>query len=1732
MNLLSYCQSRGLLFLTMLGLVPGYQAAAQAPTITSRTPARNAVAAPRVGPVTIMFSGPVGAATTGNIRMFGNLGQGPGAGAVSGGGTAAISLQPTRPFAPGEQLVVTVPATVLGTNGTAARREVYQFTAAAGTGPADFSGGPTLPLPAQPNGVTAGDVDNDGDVDLLTANGTASLYLNDGSGGFTSGPAVAAPAGSSIASVTLADVDGDGSLDLLTAGIGFFEVWRNTGGGSFARHGSLVINDVPGAPVTADLDADGDLDLLLPLRATSVMAVRLNDGTGLFGGTTNIPMSAGQGFSPPAVADVDGDGDLDFMAAISGNFTNGLVNVRLNAGNGTFTNAPNLISGALSNGVALGDLDGDGDADLVVSNQIRDANVLLNNGNGTFASAPDVPTGGQTYNLALADVDGDQDLDLLLTLGTNSLAVRLNDGTGHFPTVRTVPVGNSAGLAVADLDGDQALDVAVAQYQASVLGVFFNQLPAPTITGFAPASGAVGTSVSIAGTGFLTTAAVLFNGLAASFVINGSGSLTATVPAGASSGPITVSTLGGTATSATSFTVTGPPAPVVLTRSPARYATAAPGPVALTFSLPIAAGTAGELRVWGSRSGGRRGGPVSGGGTTALSLTPAPAFAPGEAVQVTVPPGLHGSNGAAARPEVYQFTTAAGPGSAQFAAGGNVQALVDPAFMQPADLDGDGDLDLLVSIATGIRIFNNDGHGTFSPGPMVATFTRAQFPTRADLATTDLDNDGDLELVSAGGYFYRNNGSNWAGTTIAALSGTNRVKVGDVDADGDLDLLGIDASSGEGRLALNDGTGAFSAAPRLPLGSGTSDIELADVDADGDLDLLSANRTDNTVTLYRNSGRGAFGASELLANAPLLVDLEAADLDGDGDADLVFASQYDPGNLSNFNTVGVRLNDGLGHFSGTTQVMAYYNLSELTLADLNGDARPDILLAASNQLRFSLNDGSGGFAPVSSLSLGNGNPAFLSAADYNGDGTLDLAGIYLGIGPSTPLLFFNQPAPPDITGFTPPFGLPGTVVTVTGHNFINVTGVQLNGQGVPGFVVNSPTSFTFTVPPGATSGYIVVNTPGGGASSPQPFNVTNVPPDLVVSSSQNVQGIYNDVTVTGTGVAYLTGPLTVTGTLTVMSGGQLNTGCQPLTGPGSFVLLGGATLDICDPAGITLSGATGAVQVAGPRTYSPRAFYRYSGAQAQVTGPGLPAQVERLSLANTAGLTLSQPLALTTLLRLSRGTLSTNGQALTLLSTASRQAWVENLAGEVQGDATVLRFIFPFPNPGLGYRHFSAPIGNARVSSLATPGFIPVVNFAYNGAASPGIITPYPTVYGYDPGRLSSSPAAGLSDFDKGWFSPASLSSALVTGLGYTVNLAAGQAVAFTGRLTNGDVTLPLARPATPVADGGWQLIGNPYPSPFDWSLVDYPAGLELALYVYRSTSQYGGSYARYVNGIGNPVVDVGQAFFVRVRQPGSTVSLTLSNDARRIDLGPAQFSRGTADRRPRLHLRLADAAGRADETIVYFEAGASPGFDGAFDAHQLAPNTGGEPSVWTVASGGETLGISGLPPLGTGPVRVSLGLALPQAGTFTFAAPTQLNTAGLSAWLDDAVTGRTVRLTGATTYRFTAAAGTLVGRFALRFAPAYVLASAAGRLAEGMSLYPNPAREQLTVLVPPVAGGAPAFTVELLNILGQVVARGQGPLQASGGQCRLPLMGRAAGLYLVRIRVGETLVSRPVMVE
>ena len=1084
-------------------------------------------------------------------------------------------------------------------------------------------------------------------------------------------------------------------------------------------------------------------------------------------------------------------------------------------------------------------------------------------------------------------------------------------------------------------------------------------------------------------------------------------------------------------------------------------------PVEVRFSQNLTAGSESALRVFSSQRGGLR---TNTSGVTTLNnnqLTFAPGFdfRPGETVRVGVTTAARSSAGALAKPLLFQFTAAATGGFGTFSGGSDPGVGSNPYNVTVADVDNDGDLDLLSPTFGGssVSVRLNNGSGTFGGGsdPGVGSQPRS-------VTTADIDGDGDLDLLTANynansvSVRFNNGSGTFSGTTDYNVgSQPQSIATADLDGDGDLDFLVANGASDNVMVRMNDGAGSFSGGSTITVGSLPFNVQTGDVDGDGDLDLLTANwgASSNTVSIRLNNGNGTFtgGSDPVLASRPRWVSL--GDLDGDDDLDLLSA---------NFgsNNASVRFNNGSGTFSGGTEYATGTGPTSISAADLDGDNDLDMVVVNfnSSDVTVRLNNGSGNFGNSSTVLVGT-NPNGVATADVDNDGDLD-------------------------------------------------------------FLAANFASATISVR----------------------LNQLSALPDLVVSTPQNVKGTYGNVTITGpatggAGTATLTGGLTVVGTLTVQNGGTLLTNCQPLVGSGNFVLAAGGTLGICDAAGIEATGNVGSVQLTGTRSFSNDASYIYNGTVAQVTGGALPSQVRNLSTTNANTVTLNGPETVMQVLTVAgAGNLVLNGRTLTLPSDATGTALVVNSGtGSVQGStALVQRYIDPSVNSGPGYRHYAAPVSNSTVADLATTGFAPVLNGNYNTSATPGTTTPFPTVYGYEQGRVATA-TNNLSAFDKGWFSPAAASDALNVGQGYTVNIDATQKVDFAGSLNTGTYALPLARTAgATAADGGWALVGNPYPAPLDWRLVTAADlnNIDGAMYVFESSSQYNGSYRAYTNGVGGPSSFIGssQGFFVRVSAGQTAGTLTFRN-AQRVTSYATQvpLRRGTADARPLVQLNLQGNTGPTDALFVYAEAGATAGIDARFDAVKMANSTG--LNLASVPANTPLLVIDGRDQL-TPATVIKLSVGVPAAGTYTLRAEQLLNLpAPLEAYLYDAQTGQQINLRQQASYAFSVSAQEArqaqASRFELRFGPAAgPLATATANGAADLVLYPNPAHGQFTVALPKLTGTAVPAT--LFNSLGQPVRT----LALSATGTTIDVSNLAKGVYTLQTVVGTTPLVKRVVVD
>ena len=735
------------------------------------------------------------------------------------------------------------------------------------------------------NALGIGDFDRDGDLDVFGSNpgGTSWTYFNDGRGDFhlicpTLRACPTVQGGLLTQAVLVVDINGDKNLDLILA----------TASNGFTANGQtrLLLGDGQGGfrDVTASnmpVDKDDTMDL--------------------------------------ALGDVDGDGDLDLVLANGSLDDKSAAHPRqtrlyLNNGKGVFTdvtlsNMP--VDADFSQAVFLGDLDGDGDLDIVLGNghpwlraKGQKNKVYINDGKGKFVDASKSWGLGRSEvsnDLLLIDLDGDGDLDLLeangdMTQGAQN-RVYLNQGKtqGFRELYGAIPQESSFSttLAVADLDSDGKLDLYVGNFRS----------PDRILLG------------------------------------NGRGAFTK------------------------------PAKPLIIEDG---YA---------TMSVKIA-----DLDADGN-----------------LDI-------------------ICGNRG-----EGIRLILGLGKGEFLETSTGRLFPSRKPGIRASAlaDLNGDGHVDRVEAVigypSAQNGLWFGNGQGSFE------NRTASHFPKDSDssfdVALGDIDGDGDIDIAFANygqNTLYLNDGTGrFQDITFTNLPRDNAnstaLAFADIDGDKDLDLL-IANVNAPNLLLLNNGKGKFTRAQTTAFPKDTDetrDLKLADLDGDGDLDLILVNgihrltgSTGQQNRIYKNDGKGRF--IDITASAlPKLADssssVDAADVDGDGDLD-IFVGNTD------WNFVGGKqnrllLNDGKGRFTDASTSRIPLDLDATwacQFADFDMDGDPDLLMwnfSIKNMVKpiarsYLENDGKGFFTDKTSLRFGAfflANPFPLPVAvDLDRDGDLDI----------------------------------------------------------------------------------------------------------------------------------------------------------------------------------------------------------------------------------------------------------------------------------------------------------------------------------------------------------------------------------------------------------------------------------------------------------------------------------------------------------------------------------------------------------------------------------------------------------------------------------------------------------------------------------------------------------------------------------------------------------------------
>ena len=573
--------------------------------------------------------------------------------------------------------------------------------------------------------------------------------------------------------------------------------------------------------------------------------------------------------------------------------------------------------------------------------------------------------------------------------------------------------------------------------------------PSPTVTSFTPTSGPVGSSVSINGTGFTGASAVRFNGTAATtYVFNNDTLITATVPTGAASGTISVTTPGGTGTSANSFTVVS--AAMITSISPNS------GPPAGGQSVNIA-GT--DLGGASSVTFGGTAGTITANTATQITVT-APAHAAGVVdVVVTTPGGSTTSTGGytfQAGPAITGISPNSGPtaggqsvningadlsGATSVTFGGAAAAITANTATQitvTTPTHAAGAVDVVVTTPGGST--TSTGGYTFQAGPAITGISPNSGPTVGGQSVNI--NGSDLNgatAVTFGG----------AAATITANTATQITVTTPAHAAGVVDVVVTTpggSTTSTGGYTFQAGPAITGISPNSGPTAGGQSVNINGADLSGATSVTfggaAAAITANTATqITVTTPTHAAGA----------VDVVVTTLGGNASSTGGYTYQALPPPapvVTSFMPISGPV--------GTTVTITGSNFTGSTVVAFNGTAATNFTVDLDTQITVTVPSG----ATSGKVSVTNSGGTGQSATD------------------------FVVTAAPTISSFTPTGGPVGTAVTITGTNFTGATAVAFNGTGASAFTIDSDIQITATVPAGATSGKIsVTNGVGSGLSS-------------------------------------------------------------------------------------------------------------------------------------------------------------------------------------------------------------------------------------------------------------------------------------------------------------------------------------------------------------------------------------------------------------------------------------------------------------------------------------------------------------------------------------------------------------------------------------------------------------------------------------------------------------------------
>jgi hypothetical protein len=414
-------------------------------------------------------------------------------------------------------------------------------------------------------------------------------------------------------------------------------------------------------------------------------------------------------------------------------------------------------------------------------------------------------------------------------------------------------------------------------------------------------------------------------------------------------------------------------------------------------------------------------------------------------------------------------------------------------------------------------------------------------------------------------------------------------------------------------------------------------------------------------------------------------------------------------------------------------------------------------------------------------------------------------------------------------------------------------------------------------------------------------------------------------------------------------------------------------------------------------------------------------EINNLTINRDNQLTLgNQMISVRGIVLVSNGVLNTAGN-LTLLSSPTQTALIDGAGmGTVNGNVTMQRYL---PN-GFGYKYVSSPFQNATVGGFA---------------AEIDLNADFPTFYRYEENREAT-----------GWITYVDPTGVLTPMAGYAANSGtstASKTLSLTAIVNNGAITPVALYNRDKTYTKGFNLMGNPYPSPIDWNaaLGWTRNNIDNAIYYFDAgaTDQYTGTYSTYINGISSNgtatnIIASMQGFFVHVSDGAYPVSgsFGMDNRVRVNNLSPA-FHKSSDDLyRPviRLSAGFDEGYSISDPLVIYFDETATSGFENELDAIKLNNTDPEVPNFYALSEEGKRLSIGAWPaPDENCEIKLGIKTGKPGMLTFSLASAQNLNP-GLGVFLKDKVSGIVQNLQQKSDYKVYLSEGDVQNRFTLIF--------------------------------------------------------------------------------------------------